>query len=596
MAAVTYLALVVFASLSQLQGTVIATLPGWLRQLPDGLDIQVDENVNVVQGEWTVMIVITEPQPPAAMEGYVSNLYSLFSDQSLFYSNVSEGWLSRLRTIRQEIENPRRWWTARHSPRRRRRGLVNVVGDAFHFLFGTATDDDVADVRAMVEKLANNQGRIVHQMSHFTTVINHTYGEIQANRGRLNLITGKVSDLTRKLNSEFRRTFGMLSHLRLQVNINTVISQLEDIAHRYVRAHEAWEHRKENLEAGRLTESILPPSILESILAPADAFGAQLIEPIQWYYEHATVIPIWTEEYLVYKTCLPVVAPVRWHFIDLKQWPMPLDDYQARLALPESVLRNTESGELDTSPTCTGARPRVCRRGLVARAALHPCLTRLLSDAPAYDQTCVVIFERRLPIDVVRFVTYNTFVLITNGTELALRCAGRHEQLLTIGAGVYELRLEYPCNLHGSDWILKSTFRRSVNLTLESREIPFPLNASITEKFRKQIAFDPFVFDLTGLDVVDRKPLTVDELMNPQTFQKVPSAKKYLWHLFWLVLLVFLGAGVAGRWPLRRFLASRSKPPEIEIVPVGSSGLRSTTERRASDSVFQFRASSSASN
>lgn len=59
-------------------------------------------------------------------------------------------------------------------------------GSAMHFLFG---------VKNMLRKLANNQGRLVHQLNQFTTIVNHTYNKIQANRDQINLLSHKMTDL-----------------------------------------------------------------------------------------------------------------------------------------------------------------------------------------------------------------------------------------------------------------------------------------------------------------------------------------------------------------------------------------------------------------
>ena len=194
---------------------------------------------------------------------------------------------------------------------RSRRGLIDAIGHGLHFLFGTATDDDVEDIQKLVENLAANQSRIFNQMAQFTTIINHTYDKIQANRDRINLITKRMTSALQDIDGQLRG-LELKSHtLEKKFEFEVLVSCLEDVAHRFVRSHEAWLHRKENLEAGRLTENLLPPTILESILT-SEQQPREPIHPIQWYYEHTTVIPIWTSEYLVYKTQLPVVLPARW--------------------------------------------------------------------------------------------------------------------------------------------------------------------------------------------------------------------------------------------------------------------------------------------
>ncbi len=71
-----------------------------------------------------------------------------------------------------------------------RRGLINVIGHGLKELFGPATESDVSDnMKQMVRELADQQGRIVSHLDKFTTIINHTYDEIQINREHLNLLT-----------------------------------------------------------------------------------------------------------------------------------------------------------------------------------------------------------------------------------------------------------------------------------------------------------------------------------------------------------------------------------------------------------------------
>ena len=120
----------------------------------------------------------------------------------------------------------------------------------------------------------------------------------------------------------------------------------------------------ENMEAGRLTENILPPDVLLQILSTVARDQARLVEPIQWYYENTMIIPIWMEPQLIYQARLPMVDAIPCHHISFNTWPVPHRQWKATLLLPPVVLRDTITGDLDVSPSCHGYRPRVCRRGL----------------------------------------------------------------------------------------------------------------------------------------------------------------------------------------------------------------------------------------
>lgn len=540
----------------------------WLRHIPDGLDVKVDNEVYVVEGEWTVVITIDEPRPPAELLNFVHGLLALpqFRGRTTSINSWVPNWKTRLRRVLTECSEPRRWWRTQNS--RQRRGLLDIVGQGMSFLFGTATDADLDDVRRLVSKLATNQSRIFNQLAQYTTVINHTYDEIQMNRDQINQIASRMATLMQDVDKRIRGLELQAQTLDKRFEMEVLLSRLEDISHRYVRAHEAWIRRKENLEAGRLTESILPPSVLESILTSEQQGG--LIRPIQWYYEHTTIIPIWTDEHLVYKTRLPVVMPTRWHYVELQRWPMPLKEFQGQLLLPDAVLRNTETGDLDISPRCYGIRPRVCRQGLINQADIHPCLTRLLAEVPTYDPQCVVLFEKRLPLDTVHPMEYDKYVLVTDGTELALRCAGDTEQSTTVKAGVFEITLTYPCSLHGKTWKLLPTFQRSLNVTLSPEDIHVHVNVTIADLFEECYEHDPLAFGLSEMEAVDRKQINVSSLVQPVDFYFPKVWKKKLWHGFWLLLGGVLVAGlVYGRAHRRRARPSKS-PIEIQLKPTSA--------------------------
>ena len=205
--------------------------------------------------------------------------------------------------------------------------------------------------------------------------MNHSYDEIQANYNQLNLLCIALYNLSTVVDDRIRLLMERVYQAEARANIEEVLYQLEHLGDWYVQVHEAWLHRKENLEAGCLTENILPPLVLQDILVFAVGHASQPVTQLQWYYEHLTVVPIWTESYLVYQMQLPMVMPQAWHHVELHAWPVPVNEWQATLILPMSVLRDTDTSDLDTSPNCFGACPHVCQHGLITHATSYPCLT-----------------------------------------------------------------------------------------------------------------------------------------------------------------------------------------------------------------------------
>lgn len=379
--------------------------------------------------------------------------------------------------------------------------------------------------------------------------------------------------------------------LTIRVNLEAFISQLETASHKYVRTHEAWLHRRENLEMGKLTENLLPPSVLREILNSAELNGAYILDPIEWYYEHIVIIPLWLDNRLIYRTKLPVVSAQTWQYIQLYKWPAPVKDYELTLMVPDSVLRDTETGQLDISPTCYGERPRVCRRGLLNPANLYPCITRLLDKAPTYDPQCAVTLQHRFSHDIVHHYDDDTYILQTGGTELTVRCSGQAEQRTVVAPGVYEINLRYPCSLHGNSWILTSVFQRTSNYTLEPIVTDFVFNISLTGMMDEILELNPAQFDLDALSPVDRRQIQVEDIFLSRPGKS--NKKMFVWHSFWSLTSVGLAvaAAVYGR---RRYLQRKSAKPaneiELQVVESVAAPAAAVASDPVNTKVFQFTA------
>ena len=168
------------------------------------------------------------------------------------------GWHGRLAAVEKERKTPWRWWRQQQFFGKRR-GLFNAIGSGMNYLFGVATSDQISGLRESVRDLSDKQQRIINQLSQFTFVLNHTYDEIHTNRHQINLLSEKLRPFTATVRRDFGHVLQQVKLLSSRVNFEVLVSQLESISHRFVRSYEAWLHRRENLELGKLSESLLPP-------------------------------------------------------------------------------------------------------------------------------------------------------------------------------------------------------------------------------------------------------------------------------------------------------------------------------------------------
>ena len=91
--------------------------------------------------------------------------------------------------------------------------------------------------------------------------------------------------------------------------VSELVTQMLLSAQQYARSCDQWQQRKTHLEAGRLTETLLPPTTLKELLASVLPQTGRIVQPLQWYYEQSPVTPVWTNNVLIYRVKLPLISP-----------------------------------------------------------------------------------------------------------------------------------------------------------------------------------------------------------------------------------------------------------------------------------------------
>ena len=159
-----------------------------------------------------------------------------------------------------------------------------------------------------------------------TTLVIHTYNEIDRNRVRLNLIATTVQLMLPKIDQNTRAIGvlqGKVQKIQLTIHIDRAVALIEQAVHSFVRTSDHYQRNKASLELGCLTELLLPVAQLKEILANALTEGVYSIEPIQWYYENVLVYPTWSGSSLVYKANLPLVDSKHYLQYFITSWEQP---------------------------------------------------------------------------------------------------------------------------------------------------------------------------------------------------------------------------------------------------------------------------------
>ena len=486
----------------------------WLAPLQDGLEVRVINSARIVTGIWTVIITLQEPQLPEEFFTFVRSTRDYISivpesiGQSGKFGNYVKIWRRRLQVVTESLRNPHPWWRyakedttykdKRLLSTRRRRGLINIIGKGLSFLFGVSTEDEVKDIHKSINELAVNQQKISHDIDKFSSILNHTYDEIIANRKAINHLASNLENFQLSVNDALHTLGSAISQVQFFQQAELLVSEIERFSQQFLQQHNHWHSRKESLELGRLSEHLLPPDVLAEILNTHRPTASEFISPIEWYYSEVRLTPMWSDQLLVFKADLPLVSKIPWSLVSFVSWPHPLGNRFASIDLPARVVRDTSSSLMVINPVCVGDRPKVCYTGSRRDVKSMPCVQSLLQLPPEYHDKCQLrIFSdlrdaipdvdsipdsspavRRQDALVMRAI--NEYTLITNGTVLTLRCQGKSPVRRTVPPGVYILMLNYPCIIATNGWTLASTPVRAKNFTYSIKNtLMLPMNSFI---------------------------------------------------------------------------------------------------------------------
>ena len=188
------------------------------------------------------------------------------------------------------------------------RGLLNIIGHLSKGLFGTATTEDINVLRHAVEELQANSQHLNHNKAELLTVFNKTHhllgntifgmqadhAKIQQLASNLELVTNITNDLTQNV-----------TYMQFARKMDINIQQLQDIFGNYADQNQEFCHQRMQLQRGWLTEEILPPDILNTILQRMRVQHLATL-PTHWYYENLPVHPLWDNKgQLAFKVSLP---------------------------------------------------------------------------------------------------------------------------------------------------------------------------------------------------------------------------------------------------------------------------------------------------
>ena len=113
-----------------------------------------------------------------------------------------------------------------------RRSLLPFLGDALHWLTGTATTKDVTSIKKRVNQLITAQTMQQETIIHIVSILNITRYATQVNRQHINIVMDTVDKMVQDVNNLYNITTSLYTslsyHHQLVLHIRSVLANLWD--------------------------------------------------------------------------------------------------------------------------------------------------------------------------------------------------------------------------------------------------------------------------------------------------------------------------------------------------------------------------------
>ena len=359
---------------------------------------------------------------------------------------------------------------------RSRRSPLDVLGDVASVLIGVATQAEVREVRDAVDQTRKENAEVAHVVNQLTSVVNGSRKLIVENRRRLNEVARLVERLAEAANTT-RLLLKNFYSLHTQQNVDRVIRHVEREYLEFRDREMKLNRQRASLEMGRLSEDLLPMHLLQEVVQRAAQEDVVPVEPLEWYYQHTRVVPLWGEgrDNLVFKVELPLVRPVPYLGYLIKTYEVPYSNSTTtvRLQAEGSYGLDTQTGEMFRPLACIGENPQVCRAGPLYSSGGLDCARAVISGRDP-TATCKVQVTTRQSSEprILAGDEPNRLVFLTWGETLTEHCTGQAERTYQVPQGTHAVRIQGGCVVKTTGWSIRGLIERNSTYSRSSRLIP----------------------------------------------------------------------------------------------------------------------------
>ena len=448
-----------------------------LTKLPDGIRVYRGPATRIVKGTWTLLITIREPG-----EEYRSNeRRSLLRDVNILLDVVRrENETLTLTPKRRKVMLRRlNLITLDHdlhyhidTATRRKRGLIDAGGWLLNKVFGTATEQQIEDVKHQLNDAARQRGAVVHNTERLITIVNQTRLEATATRAQLTRLGAAHGQF---VTDELARwtSFHVVTRYNLLHDMMETLCDLDEGLNREILAIN---NLHTTIRQGRVTEGICPISLISEVNRLAHAHGLVPL-PMEWYYQNLDITPLLVQDgTITYKIEIPYVDDAVYERYTIETYAVPINESgtTARVIVRPDIAVHTTEAYWFVPQKCTGWRPQLCHTGALFKEPTFNCERGLLTGYTK-DTTVCSLEKGFITATTIQDIGDGSYVIITLGDEYTRSCRGEHQQRHSLTMGTYFIQLGDECVITGTTWRLMGEIRQFINVSADQMKMTVPV-------------------------------------------------------------------------------------------------------------------------
>ena len=370
------------------------------------------------------------------------------------------------------------------APPRRKRGLVNAVGEITKSLFGIATEKDVNAIRNTVNDLVAESNRRKKAVRDLVVCVNRTIELQQQIQEKVNVLVNHVNALQEnieELTSIYNQVGERLYRSETLLIIENILSLAEEIYNTDRVVIDNFQYKRDLAVIGHLTETLLPRDMLKDLRkrVKIDLDDAYLYANLQ------VRVMRFDADNLGFWVSLPILEGEPYTLWRVLSVPFPVTAGRRRL-VPEvtAVGHGLETGNYIEADLCKFENPKLCSSPVEYNS--FNCISSILRHEQGQIENCEVVSVNKFDINVKR-VTPLSVIISTDGETVEERCPSENPRTFNLEANAYLLTVTAGCVLEGENWTFKGNTLDRYNLEIEEsvQLLPESFNVSLPVELPK---------------------------------------------------------------------------------------------------------------